>query len=263
MKLTTICKLVSCVELTLGILCIAYYFLCVYRAGSGVSVLYIWIIMGSLLVLKGSANIWIFRTKIRWLRILSGSLDAVGAAILLSVLLFAGFVIRGMNDYAKAGCDYVIVLGAGVNGSRPSEILQRRIDAAFVYLEANPDAKVIGTGGQGIGEAVSEGKCIANELQAMGISADRILYEEKSTTTVENMKFALEVMPDRPHRIAVVSNGFHISRSKLILSNYTNAQIYGIAATGGGLLTPHYILREYVVFLVDLFMGNYTGVTTY
>lgn len=256
MNVSGIFKKINVAEFIIGFLCILYWFLCIVSVGSGVSILYIWIIIGILLILK--AVIAKFLWKRKWGKRLSYSMDIVIIAIFLSVVMFAGFVTRGMHEEAKSGCDYLIVLGAGVNGTRPSEILQKRIDAAYKYLKENPGTKVIGTGGQGVGEDISEGKCIANELEAAGIAADRILYEGKSTTTVENIKFAMEKIPDQAKQIVVVSNGFHISRSKLILSNYTDAKIYGIAATGGGLLTPHYVVREYIVFLIDIAMGNYS-----
>lgn len=112
---------------------------------------------------------------------------------------------------------------------------------------------MIGTGGRGVNDEISEGMCIAKELEAMGIEKERILYEEKSTTTIENFQYAMEVIPDSPENIVVVSNGFHIFRAKFILSQYTDANIYGIAAPGGGVLLPHYILREYITLIVGGF----------
>lgn len=50
----------------------------------------------------------------------------------------------------------------------------------------------------------------------------------------------------------------NIFRAKMILMNYTDAAVYGLPATGGGILMPHYILREYIVFIIDILHGNYT-----
>lgn len=257
-------------EFIAGVLCIIYYCCCVFIAGNGVSILYIWPVMGFLLILKAVSSLYIYGNiqtaarfanrfiGLKWLKALCGFIDILIAAVFLSAVIFAGFVIHGMKEQPKTECDYIIVLGASVNGTKPSEILQKRIDAAYEYLTAHPDTIVIGTGGQGSTEAVSEGKCIADELEKMGISPERIMYEEKSETTVENIKFAMEMVANHPENIAVVSNGFHIARSRLILSGFTDAQVYGIPAEGGGFLTLHYILREYIVLIVDMVLGNYT-----
>lgn len=50
----------------------------------------------------------------------------------------------------------------------------------------------------------------------------------------------------------------NIFRAKMILMNYTDAAVYGLLATDGGILMPHYILREYIVFIIDILHGNYT-----
>lgn len=267
MKIVRIIKVISIIEVVIGILCMAYYGLCAQKFGTGISILYAWLVMGVVLLVKAMLNLLITHQGIR--RFLLG-LDVLGLMVLVSMLLFAGFVLGDMNEKAPSGCDYVIVLGAAVNGDEPTEILQKRIDAAYEYLVANPNAKVIGTGGRSPEDQLSEGACIAGELEEMGIATERIFYEDRSTTTVENMRFALEVIgqesePSSPEeayeqdgaiRIAVVSNGFHIFRAKFILSSYTDYEVYGIAATGGGILTPHYILREYVVFIVDTLRAN-------
>lgn len=244
-------------EFLLGMMCFIYYFLCAKIYGTKVSILYLWLIAGNILVLK-AMSVWLFWGKCgKVFKGLSRGFDICVGVVLLLILTFSVSVVSGMKEKAKPDCDYLIVLGAAVYGAQPSEVLQRRIDSAYEYLQNNPGTKVVGTGGRGAEGKLSEGECIAMELQKMGIAPDRILYEDKSATTVENMKYALEKIPDAPGSIAVVSSGFHIFRSKYILSCYTDAEVYGVAASGISLLTPHYVVREFVVFVVDGVMGNY------
>lgn len=163
-----------------------------------------------------------------------------------------------MKSQAPNQCDYLIVLGAKVNGSEPSPILKRRIEAAYEYLIKNQDTKVICSGGKGEGEEISEGESIAATLKDMGIEENRIIIETSSETTVQNMKLSLNKISGNPGAIAVVTNGFHIFRSKFILSRFTDAKVFGISSEGGGILMPHYMLRECIVFGVDLAVGNYS-----
>ena len=56
--------------------------------------------------------------------------------------------------------DYVIVLGAGVNGTAPSLSLLNRLDAVNDYLETYPDSIAVLSGGQGEGEDITEAECM-------------------------------------------------------------------------------------------------------
>ena len=85
-------------------------------------------------------------------------------SILLTLVLIAALVtlipiLRGPAERNGSG-NYVIVLGAGVRGIEPSEILQDRINMAYAYLTENPDAVCIATGGKGCDENISEAQCI-------------------------------------------------------------------------------------------------------
>ena len=250
-------KIINKFELALGAACFVYYFICAAYGGFGVPLLFIWPIGGAVLILKSLFCIKHNLRRRRALKFASVCFDCVFIAFFAGYAVFAGFAIGDMNETPPEDCDCIIVLGAGVNGSEPSEALQNRIDAAYSYLTVNPETFAVGAGGLGEDADISEGECIADALIEMGIRAGRVAYEDRSTTTVENMKFALEKVPDDAESVAVVSSGFHIFRAKIILSNYTDMRVYGSAATGFDLLTPHYILREYIVFIIDILLGNY------
>ena len=51
----------------------------------------------------------------------------------------------------KNNLDYIIVLGAHVDGTRLSMALLERTRRALQYLENNPDTKAVLSGGQGRG----------------------------------------------------------------------------------------------------------------
>lgn len=245
------------IEFFLGIIFLIYYLLCATIYGTKVSILRLWLIAGIILILK-AVSVWLLDKRCgKFFKLLSKSFDVCVGIVLLLVLTFSVSIISGMWEKGKSGCDYLIVMGAAVYGTQPSDVLQRRIDAAYEYLQNNPGTKVVGTGGRGAEGELSEGECIAMELQKMGIAPDRVLFEDRSSTTVENIKFALDKIPDDSGSIAVVSSGFHIFRSKYILSCYTDAEVYGVAAPGISLLTPHYVVRELVVFVADAVLGNY------
>ena len=145
-------------------------------------------------------------------------------------------------------CDYVVVLGAGVNGTVPSLSLQDRLDAAYDYLVTYPEAVCVVSGGKGDGENITEALCMFNELTARGIAPERVWMEEQATSTQENIRFSLNLIEEktgtRPERIGLVSSEYHLYRAGLF-AREENVVSYGIPArTSWVSLRINYFLRE-------------------
>ncbi len=82
------------------------------------------------------------------------------------------------------------------------------------YLVSHPEAKVIVSGGQGEDEDIPEAHSMRNYLMVHGIDESRILIEDQSTNTYENLKFSIDLY-DVKHAV-VVSNTYHLYRTKII-----------------------------------------------
>lgn len=157
-------------------------------------------------------------------------------------------VIQGAAGDPDAQCDYILVLGAKVNGTDPSLTLRERIDAAYDYLQAHPETVAVLSGGQGRDEGISEAQCMFNELTAMGISPDRLWMEDQSTSTQENLSFSLALMEEktgsRPQAIGLVSSEFHLYRAGIYAAD-CGVTAAGIPARTSWLtLRLNYFLRE-------------------
>jgi uncharacterized SAM-binding protein YcdF (DUF218 family) len=113
----------------------------------------------------------------------------------------------------------VIVLGARVKGTVPSLALQARIDAAAEYLIENGEAIVIASGGKGAGEDISEAECIKRGLIQQGIAESRIILEDQSTDTYENIAYSKKLLPEESAFGLVATNDFHIFRAKMIAAD--------------------------------------------
>jgi len=141
---------------------------------------------------------------------------AIGILCLIPVVfaLFLGFYGNVSNtDHTE---DVVIVLGAGVHGERVSAPLARRLDTAIAYWNENPNAIIIVTGGLGNRASITEAEAMSRYLIARGIPPDRILLEDRSTTTYENLVFANEILSARfpdGFRSVLITNDFHIYRA--------------------------------------------------
>lgn len=175
----------------------------------------------------------------------------LNSLVCLGLVIFAVtelFVISSAHTDKDPDAPYLIVLGAGVNGTEPSLSLWERLNAAKQYLDEHPATVAVVSGGQGAGEQITEAECMRRWLVANGISENRILLEQKSTSTYENLKFSLQIIRDDggdpKGKIAVLSNEYHLYRAKFYAKELgTNA--VGVAANTEYLgLRVNYFIRE-------------------
>ncbi len=175
--------------------------------------------------------------------------------IALTVLLCLGFclfltmeipvIIDSFGD-EDVDADYIIVLGAGVNGSVPSLSMVNRMTPTIEYLESHPDCKAILTGGQGEGENLSEAQAMFDYLTARGIDPAQLIMEDKATSTEENLKFSFEIIGEEldSSTIAVVSSEYHLHRAKT-MAKMLGVEVYGIPGrTSYPVLMTNYFIRE-------------------
>lgn len=109
----------------------------------------------------------------------------------------------------------VVVLGARIYETRLSPTLQNRVQAAADYLLAHPQSMCITTGGRGADESRSEGEAAKKALTALGVESGRITAETRSTTTMENLRFAKEILV-RSHRgtaVLIATQRYHMWRA--------------------------------------------------
>ena len=176
----------------------------------------------------------------RWIIILTVILFAVVAGFILWSCVLS---IQG-NRKASPGADYVIVLGAKVNGTVPSKALRSRIHTAFTYLQANPNAKAVLTGGQGAGEGITEALCMQRELLALGIEEERLILENKSRTTVENIAFASTFIKKKNIYLVIVTSDFHALRGRVLGRRAGFERVESLGAPSSRVMKLHYYTRE-------------------
>lgn len=157
--------------------------------------------------------------------------------------------------------DYLVVLGAGLYGSTPSPTLKSRLDSAVLYSYANPNTTIIVSGGQGEGEDITEAEAMREYLVAHGIPSDRILEENESTSTLENLRYSFSIIDQdfkggEEPKIAVISNEFHLYRTGLIAKR-ENRPVYLISArTPMFYLKATYCIREYFALFKTVFIDG-------
>lgn len=130
------------------------------------------------------------------------------------------------------------------------------IQTAIDYLNENPDTICIVSGGQGANEPFSEAKGMADYLTEHGIEEERILLEEKSTNTVENIEYSKALMEQPYDGVGIVTNNFHVFRAVRIAKVRGLESVYGIAADSNVLYLPNNVLRECCGIFKDWIMKN-------
>lgn len=186
--------------------------------------------------------------------------------LILGIVLFLlveGMILSAAMRQPEPGADYVIVLGAQVRGTRVTRTLRYRLNAAAEYLRRNPETQVIVSGGQGTGEDISEAAAMAAYLLEQGIAAERIIQEDRSTNTEQNIRFSralMEGQPDRngdgKSRVAIATSGFHVFRALRIARKQGLEGVIGIPADNDRILAVSYYVRECLAVVKDFLVGN-------
>ena len=114
--------------------------------------------------------------------------------VCVEIALVSFIAIYGFSDNVKYNEDAVVVLGAGIRGDKVTLPLKMRLDKAIEYHYKNPDALIVVTGGQGLQETVTEAYAMEKYLVQNGVNNNKILKEEKATSTFENMKYSKEIL---------------------------------------------------------------------
>lgn len=243
--------------LIMSILCLIYYVISVNYAGFGSAFVFMW-----LLAAIGFMAIFIVFRLVKmnvinippWIKIVFWGGFTIGIGIFI---LLEGLIISKMVIEPKPNCEYIIVLGAQIRGTRVTKSLKERLDTAYDYIIENPETRVIVSGGQGAGEEVTEASAMKEYLVSKGIDQYKIMVEDKSTNTNENMKYSVGFIDDKSASIGIVSSNFHIYRSMKLAKAQGLTNVSGIASPCDSILFLNYMVRESVGIVKDAVMGNY------
>ena len=169
---------------------------------------------------------------------------AVYVLSLLAVYSLSG-VFNLFHLKKKRDADYIIVLGAGIIGSRVTPLLAARIEKGIELLCYNPNAVLIMSGGQGSGEDIPESKAMADYALDKGVDVEKIILEQKSVSTQENLCFSRELMNKQKPQIIIVTTAYHVFRA-LILAKQQGIRCVGYGAKTKWYFTLNAFIRAFV-----------------
>ena len=154
--------------------------------------------------------------------------------------------------------DYIIVLGCAIRkDGTPTPLLRGRLDRALAFAreqeEATGKAPVfVLSGGQGSDEVISEAACMARYLSEQGVGEERMILEDQSTDTEENMgnSKALIFARDPGAKVAFSTTNYHVFRSGL-KARRVKMRALGMGAKTKWYFWPNAAVREFVGLLTQ------------
>lgn len=166
------------------------------------------LLLGTVLMLYGFT---LGKIKLpKWLKTIFWS----GISVLAVFIVF--LFTYGISDNISGRENALIVLGSGIRGEQLTVGLKNRLDEAIECYEENNNLIIIVTGGQGAQEDITEALAMERYLLSCGIPQEKIIKEEKATSTYENFVYSkqiLDSMLGNDYEIAFVTNDYHIYRA--------------------------------------------------
>lgn len=176
------------------------------------------------------------------------------------VVLYIGFTFVALLIYSSLYCilpkgknyDYIIIHGAGLlDSERVSPLLAKRIDKGIeAFKRFNGKAKIIVSGGKGADEKISEAEAMKRYLLEKNIDEKNIICEDKSTTTLENLKYSKKIMDNekKNYKCIFVTNNYHVFRTGLFAKKI-NLKAEGLGCKTALYYLPSAFIREYIAIM--------------
>jgi uncharacterized SAM-binding protein YcdF (DUF218 family) len=156
-----------------------------------------------------------------------------GTAVLAWGAAAAWLDAHGQRPHAQGRTyDALVVAGCRVfPDGRPSHALARRVAVAVELWQRGVAPRIVLTGGPSVGAPISEAEAAARLCEAWGVPRERLVLEEKSTSTLENARFAAELLQGE---VLVVSDAAHVFRCRrMFRRHFAHADAVGALGPRG------------------------------
>lgn len=174
----------------------------------------------------------------------------------ISLLLFFTWLANRVPPVPSIEPRVIVSLGSGLLNNQPTSTLMARLDQVLRLSQLYPNAQVMTTGGVGRGQTMSEAQAMANYLTAKGLAPQRLLFETRSTSTYENLRFARELLPPGTS-ILITSSDFHLPRAEKI-ARRVSLNVVGTSPAPTPLQIRYNAwLREYFAFISGWLLNEY------
>ena len=193
-------------------------------------------------------------------RRLAALVASLAAALLAWAAVTAARIAATARESSNGPADAAVVLGAAIEGDRPSAVFEERIRHGIALLKSGAVRRIVFTGGAPGRGAEAESEVARAYAVARGVPVEAILIETESRTTHQNLVEARRAMRGgQIRRVLLVSDPLHMKRALRMAADL------GIDAQGAPTPTSRYrswsakapfLLRETFFYNVYLLTGH-------
>ena len=166
--------------------------------------------------------------------------------------------IRAARHIPKYDKDFVIILGSKINDDGTlTPLLKGRVDKAIDFGNKQYEATkkqiiYVPSGGQGNDEVMAEARAIKNYLIEKGIAEKQIIIEDKSTSTIQNMRYSKDKIDkiNKDAKISFATTNYHVFRSGVI-ANEQGIDCEGMGSTTKWYFYTNALIREFMANLIQ------------
>ncbi len=175
--------------------------------------------------------------------------------ILIATIILAIKAAKSIPAFDK---DFIIILGCQIKKDGTlTNLLKGRVDRAIDFQKmqkekTNKDLVFVPSGGKGSDEIISEAEAMKNYLVKEGIPEEKIMIENQSKNTWENIQFSNRIITEKNKqaKIAYSTTNYHVFRAGSI------AYEQGLNMDGIGSKTKSYFwinafIREFIATIVS------------
>lgn len=150
----------------------------------------------------------------------------------------------------KRQYDFIVIHGAGLNGTELTPLLRGRVDRAYdLWIKQEKRGIFIPSGGQGSDEEISEAEAMARYLRSREVPDSAIVLEDRSTKTWENLTYSRDLIAQLSEgnlpRAALVTSDYHVFRTAMY-ARAVGFNADGLGSKTAGYYFPTAFIREFI-----------------
>ena len=168
---------------------------------------------------------------------------------------YSEFLRRSELDFAPLFAT-ATVAAAYNEGEEWLNQMMEYVEENINYMQEYPKTKAIVSGGQWKGEDITEAEAMFQYMVEQGIAPSRIMKEDASKNTRENIANSISLIEKNRENIMIVTNSFHVYRAVEIAKKQGIENPGSLSAPTDKILWLHYHVREVLAVIKYKLSGD-------
>ena len=174
----------------------------------------------------------------------------------VALLFFAGKVTAGGLICNETTANNAIVLGMALENGKPTSELLSRLDTAMLFLQKNPEGKLILTGGTPDSSGRTEAEVMHEILAGRGVGENRMILEDQAKNTKANFRNSAKLI-GAGEPVVLISSDFHMDRAVKTAQSAGFSEVQRMPAPSSLLYLGTDVMGEVVMALRELAFSSH------